>query len=115
MDEADLLGDRIAIISQGELKCVGSSIFLKTTFGEGYKLVLVKKPLDPERMSLREDSESGICDESNFILSGGCFWRFTSYDRDACDTIWSMEAKVGKCEIDIQANRKQKTQIFRNL
>ena len=29
MDEADLLGDRIAIVNQGKLVCVGSSIFLR--------------------------------------------------------------------------------------
>ncbi|CAF0986967.1 unnamed protein product [Rotaria sordida] len=43
MDEADVLGDRIAIISNGQLKCCGTSLFLKTTFGEGYVLTLVKK------------------------------------------------------------------------
>jgi ABC-type multidrug transport system ATPase subunit len=60
MDEADILGDRIAIISSkissgrkvlskveffdldGQLKCCGTSLFLKTTFGEGYILTLVK-------------------------------------------------------------------------
>lgn len=43
MDEADVLGDRIAIISNGQLKCCGSSLFLKSMFGDGYHLVLVKK------------------------------------------------------------------------
>lgn len=43
MDEADLLGDRIAIISQGELKCYGSSMFLKRKLGSGYYITLVKK------------------------------------------------------------------------
>ncbi|CAF3597225.1 unnamed protein product [Rotaria sp. Silwood2] len=43
MDEADVLGDRIAIISNGQLKCCGTSLFLKTTFGEGYVLTLIKK------------------------------------------------------------------------
>ena len=42
-DEADLLGDRIAIISHGKLKCCGSPLFLKSTYGDGYKLTLVKK------------------------------------------------------------------------
>ncbi len=28
-DEADLLGDRIAIMAEGKLKCSGSSLFLK--------------------------------------------------------------------------------------
>ncbi len=30
MDEADLLGDRIAIMADGRLKCSGSSLFLKS-------------------------------------------------------------------------------------
>lgn len=32
MDEADLLCDRIAIMSEGRLRCCGSSLFLKVTF-----------------------------------------------------------------------------------
>ncbi|KAG4071964.1 hypothetical protein HA402_006125 [Bradysia odoriphaga] len=42
MDEADILGDRIAIMSNGSLKCVGSSHFLKKKFGNGYHLICVK-------------------------------------------------------------------------
>ncbi|UJR38397.1 hypothetical protein I4U23_031066 [Adineta vaga] len=57
MDEADVLGDRIAIISNGQLKCCGTSLFLKTTFGDGYVLTLLKK--DPW-MSSRDDVTSMI-------------------------------------------------------
>uniref|UniRef100_A0A2K6MXL0 ATP binding cassette subfamily A member 2 n=1 Tax=Rhinopithecus bieti TaxID=61621 RepID=A0A2K6MXL0_RHIBE len=46
MDEADLLGDRIAIISHGKLKCCGSPLFLKGTYGDGYRLTLVKQPAE---------------------------------------------------------------------
>lgn len=42
MDEADILGDRIAIISQGKLLCCGSSLFLKSQYGNGYYLTMVK-------------------------------------------------------------------------
>ncbi|KAJ6644467.1 Phospholipid-transporting ATPase ABCA3 [Pseudolycoriella hygida] len=42
MDEADILGDRIAIMNNGELQTVGSSFFLKKRFGSGYKLICVK-------------------------------------------------------------------------
>ncbi|KAG9470406.1 hypothetical protein GDO78_017820 [Eleutherodactylus coqui] len=48
MDEADLLGDRIAIISHGKLKCCGSQLFLKSTYGDGYKLTVVKKQSSPD-------------------------------------------------------------------
>uniref|UniRef100_A0A2D4LJI6 Cholesterol transporter ABCA5 n=3 Tax=Micrurus TaxID=8634 RepID=A0A2D4LJI6_9SAUR len=38
MDEADILADRKAVISQGMLKCLGSSLFLKTKWGIVYRL-----------------------------------------------------------------------------
>ncbi|CAN7944115.1 unnamed protein product, partial [Ixodes pacificus] len=44
MDEADVLGDRIAVISHGQLRCCGTSLFLKNNLGKGYHLTLVKQP-----------------------------------------------------------------------
>uniref|UniRef100_A0A4X2LYM3 ABC transporter domain-containing protein n=1 Tax=Vombatus ursinus TaxID=29139 RepID=A0A4X2LYM3_VOMUR len=44
MDEADLLGDRIAIMANGDLQCCGSSLFLKHKYGAGYHLIMVKEP-----------------------------------------------------------------------
>uniref|UniRef100_A0A8C2WZ13 ABC transporter domain-containing protein n=1 Tax=Cyclopterus lumpus TaxID=8103 RepID=A0A8C2WZ13_CYCLU len=38
MDEADILADRKAVISQGQLRCVGSSMYLKVKCGVGYHL-----------------------------------------------------------------------------
>jgi ABC-type multidrug transport system ATPase subunit len=43
MDEADVLGDRIAIMAKGQMMCLGSSLFLKKRFGAGYKLTMVKE------------------------------------------------------------------------
>ncbi len=43
MDEADILGDRIGIMAEGKLICLGSSLFLKNRFGAGYNLTIVKK------------------------------------------------------------------------
>jgi len=43
MDEADILGDRIGIMINGQLKCLGSSIFLKNRFSAGFKLNVIKK------------------------------------------------------------------------
>eukprot|EP00124_Ichthyophonus_hoferi_P000157 Ihof_evm21s5 gene=Ihof_evmTU21s5 len=48
MDEADLLGNRIAIMAEGQLQACGSSLYLKKHYGVGYQLVLVKKAVcDP--------------------------------------------------------------------
>lgn len=42
MDEADILGDRIAIMSDGRAMCSGSPHFLKKRYGVGYLLTVVK-------------------------------------------------------------------------
>ncbi|KAJ6646771.1 Phospholipid-transporting ATPase ABCA3 [Pseudolycoriella hygida] len=42
MDEADVLGDRIAIMAHGKLMCAGSPFFLKKRFGTGYHLICAK-------------------------------------------------------------------------
>nr|XP_033802042.1 ATP-binding cassette sub-family A member 12 isoform X2 [Geotrypetes seraphini] len=43
LDEAEVLSDRIAFLEHGGLKCCGSPLFLKETFGDGYHLTLTKK------------------------------------------------------------------------
>ena len=47
MDEADILGDRIGIMTAGRMTCLGSSMFLKNRFGVGYVMTIVKtNPVD---------------------------------------------------------------------
>lgn len=66
MDEADILGDRIAIISQGKLKALGSSLFLKSHFGQGYTLHLVK---NDDFLSPAESTESNDSQETRKTLA----------------------------------------------
>ncbi len=42
------MGDRIAIMSQGKLKCSGTPLYLKSKYGSGYTLTLTKKRNTPE-------------------------------------------------------------------
>ncbi|XP_053426833.1 ATP-binding cassette sub-family A member 6 [Nycticebus coucang] len=52
MDEADILADRKVIMSNGRLKCAGSSIFLKRKWGLGYHLSLYRnETCDPEQIT----------------------------------------------------------------
>ncbi|XP_053687488.1 phospholipid-transporting ATPase ABCA3-like [Sabethes cyaneus] len=77
MDEADILGDRIAIMAEGELKAAGSSFFLKKKFGVGYRLTCVKNvdcnPANLEALlknhipDIHIDTDIGT--ELSFILS----------------------------------------------
>jgi ABC-type multidrug transport system ATPase subunit len=44
MEEADILSDRIAIMARGKLRCIGTSVRLKSRFGSGFVVnVSVKK------------------------------------------------------------------------
>ena len=61
MEEADVLGDRICIMSRGKIQALGSSIHLKQKFGTGYRLtVFFKKSHDHGSGS----SSSGNSDSS---------------------------------------------------
>lgn len=49
MDEADILGDRIGIMTGGKMTALGSSMFLKNRFGMGYVMTLVKSSPAPNK------------------------------------------------------------------
>ena len=53
MDEADVLGDRIGIMSRGKIVCLGSSMFLKSKFGVGINLTILKEKLFDKPQSSR--------------------------------------------------------------
>uniref|UniRef100_A0A8C6U8H6 P-type phospholipid transporter n=1 Tax=Neogobius melanostomus TaxID=47308 RepID=A0A8C6U8H6_9GOBI len=64
MDEADILGDRIAIISHGKMRCCGSSLFLKKQFGSGYYLTLVRggnEKMTTQRTGMIQTKEEEMC------------------------------------------------------
>ena len=61
MDEADLLSDRVAIISKGKLYCSGSPLFLKNCFGVGFYLTLVRRVKErPTRKEVRTVEERSM-------------------------------------------------------
>ncbi|KAM9724848.1 phospholipid-transporting ATPase ABCA3-like [Dama dama] len=76
MDEADILGDRIAIMTKGTLQCCGSTIFLKKVYGVGYHLIMVKdRHCDVKEISKmikyhvpEARLESNVAAELSFIL-----------------------------------------------
>ncbi|XP_077553248.1 phospholipid-transporting ATPase ABCA3-like [Haemaphysalis longicornis] len=76
LDEADVLGDRIAIMINGRIRCIGSTTFLKQQFGTGYhmrinkmdgcKVTLIEKVLRKyaPKAALQSDSDR----EAVFVL-----------------------------------------------
>ena len=59
MDEADILADRKAIMSEGTLKCFGTSLFLKNKFGVGYHMTMVLEP-EADLSTIRNLIESQV-------------------------------------------------------
>lgn len=41
MEEADALADRIAVVVDGKLKCIGTPLNLKNIYGEGYIINII--------------------------------------------------------------------------
>lgn len=64
MDEADQLGDRIAILHQGMLKCAGSSLYLKKLYGVGYTLTIT-------RSQTAEEGAEETLPEDELKMDGG--------------------------------------------
>lgn len=76
MEEADILGDRIGIMTRGELRCIGSGLRLKRKFGSGFKLSISikEKKNTNEKYSKLKDIMSSImkidikCEETDSYI-----------------------------------------------
>ena len=67
MDEADILGDRIAIMSKGQLRCCGSPLYLKSKYGSGYNFVLTKRKADMSTVDAQQQGNSQL--EQDAVIS----------------------------------------------
>ena len=46
MEEADTLGDKVAILATGRLRAVGSALYLKSRYGAGYQVNILAANAD---------------------------------------------------------------------
>lgn len=59
MEEADILSDRIAIMARGKLRCIGTSVRLKSRFGTGF-VVNVTVQKETRRDSLLQNASDSL-------------------------------------------------------
>ena len=75
LDEAELLGDRIGIMSQGALRCCGSPLFLKNAYGAGYTMTMSTrgggKPTDVHLKAIDSRVSRHISEAVLLAVSGG--------------------------------------------
>ncbi|XP_023336664.1 retinal-specific ATP-binding cassette transporter [Eurytemora carolleeae] len=73
MEEADVLGDRIAIMARGKVQCCGTPFFLKRRFGSGYSLNVAKlKNRDSQAINKVVDTHvegTSVLSESEEVLT----------------------------------------------
>ncbi|XP_078217434.1 phospholipid-transporting ATPase ABCA7 isoform X5 [Callithrix jacchus] len=62
LDEAELLGDRVAVVAGGRLCCCGSPLFLRRHLGSGYYLTLVKARPPPTTSEKADTDVEGNVD-----------------------------------------------------
>ncbi|KAK6169359.1 hypothetical protein SNE40_020430 [Patella caerulea] len=67
LDEADLLGDKIAIMHTGNLLCAGSPVFLKSCIGSGLSLTMEKKVASPSTSASEPQVMCKTSDVTEFI------------------------------------------------
>lgn len=64
MEEADVLSDRIGIMVEGRLRCIGNSTFLKSKFGTGFtaKVSFPKLNTDAEEVDVNLENRNAVKD-----------------------------------------------------
>uniref|UniRef100_A0A914ZJC1 ABC transporter domain-containing protein n=3 Tax=Parascaris univalens TaxID=6257 RepID=A0A914ZJC1_PARUN len=70
MDEADILADRIAVISLGRLRALGSPLFLKQHLGDGYFLTVVsERQLSDSNVpkNIKQEPHNGTSNEDHLF------------------------------------------------
>lgn len=108
MDEADVLGDRIAIMTEGKLRTVGSSFFLKKKFGTGYRLTCVKQDgfkSDKVKSIVEKYAENAVYlesegqSEATYVISEDKLPYFENIFKDLEDNLENLKIKSFGCSL----------------
>lgn len=92
MEEADVLSDRVCVIVDGQLKCIGTSLFLKNSFGDGFRVTIISKDTH-KVLGIVKDRFSGC---RVLDVSGGSVLISLPFDRvkDIEEFFATMEGKI---------------------
>ncbi|KAF9018949.1 hypothetical protein CPC16_011027 [Podila verticillata] len=101
MEEADILSDRIAIMTEGQLRCIGTSLHLKELYGSGFRLSVTSKPgrLQEACQSIEEK-----------VLSGRPFKRT---DKFTNATVFDFD--IGQASNEAGESKGELSTIFKSL
>lgn len=69
MEEADILSDRIIVVSDGQLKAIGTPLYLKNSHGDSYRLCLILNSGDSLQVEIARAEIKKLLPFSNSITS----------------------------------------------
>ncbi|PHT46221.1 ABC transporter A family member 2 [Capsicum baccatum] len=118
MEEADVLSDRIAIMAKGRLRCIGTSIRLKSKFGTGFIAnvgLSTEKASQPEAVKQFFKSRLDVVptDENKSILT-----YVIPHDREKLLTEFFAELQARESEFgirDVQLGLTTLEEVFMNI
>ncbi|XP_018325058.1 retinal-specific ATP-binding cassette transporter [Agrilus planipennis] len=106
MEEADVLGDRIAIMDHGQLVCYGTSMFLKKIYGTGYHLKVSVNSETEDSMRVNRESFSTV---ENIVKS--CIPKAEIEQRrgNSCNILLPLENKPDYSKVleKLELNKKE--------
>jgi ABC-type multidrug transport system ATPase subunit len=73
MEEADVLGDRIGVMSKGVFKALGNSIKLKNKFGSGYRISIVTDQIEQVKRKITELVPAAVLEDDS---AGALIYQF---------------------------------------
>lgn len=68
MEEAEILSDKLLVLNEGEVKCVGSPLELKKMLGKGYRISMICKKGDVKQVL---GLASQVMPSSTFLETSG--------------------------------------------
>ncbi|KAI4504278.1 hypothetical protein M0802_000749 [Mischocyttarus mexicanus] len=100
MEEADILGDRIAIVHGGLLRSYGTSMFLKKQYGHGFIEVSlsIKSWCNPEKVANKFDLRTQVTTENEKVILSV---PYTEALPDSLDQIEREKKTLGVTGIDV--------------
>ncbi|XP_015521738.2 retinal-specific phospholipid-transporting ATPase ABCA4 [Neodiprion lecontei] len=95
MEEADVLGDRIAIMDSGKLKCYGSPMYLKKCYGHNHHEITLSTTSNYDIDKIRElvgsDASINVTQHGRIVIN----LPFTSSLPEILDSMENQKAKLG--------------------
>ncbi|KAJ3213534.1 ATP-binding cassette sub- A member 1 [Dinochytrium kinnereticum] len=94
MEEADVLGDRIAIMAHGRLRAIGNSIALKAKYGAGYRISVITSDPEPVKAKVSQMVPNAKLEDDS---AGALIYQFPLSDTPAIPAFvkWLEENPLG--------------------